>query len=184
MQNINLSENMERIYFKGLEKSLNDGCYIKVFSCSMRYPVVRVEKKDIETGKEKLISYSENGNVLSALNTASNKIIDETANITDDRIWYDNTLIDKVIEQGYTLHFYKLSNNQVLATICGGGYGHYIPVKSIIADDIQTSFETLNASLLPFNFDTPYDFYDFVKSQTSPVEEYQKKLTQNNLKLK
>lgn len=37
--------NMEHIYFKGLEKSLNDGCYIKVFSCSMRYSVVRVEKK-------------------------------------------------------------------------------------------------------------------------------------------
>lgn len=169
---------MEHVYFKGLEKALNDGCYIKVFSCSMRYPVVRVEKKDLETGKEQLVAYSENGNVLSALNDASSKIIDETSDISDDRIWCDNTLIDKVVVQGYTLHFFKLSNNQVLATICGGGYGNYIPVKSIIADNIQTGFETLNATLLPFDFDRTHDFYDFVESQTSPVEEYQKKLIQ------
>lgn len=81
------------------------------------------------------------------------------------------------MEQGYTLHFFKLSNNQVLATICGGGHENYIPVKSIIADDIQTGFETLNASLLPFDFDRTYDFYDFAESQTSPVKEYKKEIS-------
>jgi len=47
-----------------------------------------------------------------------------------------------------------------------------------IADNIQTGFETLNATLLPFDFDRTHDFYDFVESQTSPVKEYQKKLIQ------
>lgn len=169
---------MENVYFKGLEKALNDGCYVKVFSCAMRYPVVRVEKKDAKTGEEQLIAYYENGNVLSALNGASSKIIDETSNISDDRIWCDNTLIDKVVEQGYTLHFFKLSNNQVLSTICGSGYGNYIPVKSIISDDIKSGFETLDVSLQPFDFDRTHDFFDFVHSQTEPVEAYQKKLTQ------
>ena len=170
---------MENIYFKGLEKALNDGCYIKVFSCSLRYPVVRVEKKNEETKEEELISYAENGNVISALNSASNKIIDELSERQNDsRVWCENVLIDRVVDQGYTLHFFKLSNGQVLSTICGGGYGNYIPVKSIIADDIQTGFETLNATLENFDFDRTHDFYDFVESQTAPVYEYQKKLTQ------
>ena len=174
---------MENIYFKGLEKALNDGCYIKVFSCSLRYPVVRVEKKNEETKEEELISYAENGNVISALNSASNKIIDELAERENDsRVWCENVLIDRVVEQGYTLHFFKLSNGQVLSTICGGGYGNYIPVKSIIEDDIQTGFETLNATLQSFDFDRTYDFYNFVESQTSPVYEYQKKLTQGKTK--
>lgn len=171
---------MENICFKGLEKALDEECYIKVFSCSMKYPVVRVEKKDKETGEEKLISYAENGNVVSALNSASNKIIDEVSNILDDKIWCERILIDRVVESGYTLHFFKLSNGQVLSTICVSGYGNYIPVKSIIADDIKSGFETLNATLETFDFERTHDFYDFVKRQTAPVEAYQKKLTQKN----
>lgn len=167
---------MENIYFKGLEKSLNEGCYIKVFSCSMRYPVVRVERKDVETGEEKLVAYAENGNVLSALNSASSKVIDEISNITDDKIWYESTLVDRVVGQGYTLHFFKLSNSKVLSTICCGGYGNYIPIKSIISDDIKSGFEILNASLEPFDFEISHDFYDFVESQRAPIEKYQKSL--------
>ena len=173
---------MDNIYFKGLEQALNEDCYIKVFSCAMRYPVVRVEKKDKETGEEKLISYAENGNVISALNSASNKIVDEVSDIPDDKIWCERVLIDRVVESGYTLHFFKLSNGQVLSAICAGGYGNYIPVKSIIADDIQSGFETLNATLETFDFERSHDFYDFVESQTAPVEAYQKKLTQKKTK--
>lgn len=173
---------MENIYFKGLEKALNEECYIKVFSCSMRYPVVRVEKKDKETGEEKLISYAENGNVISALNSASNKIIDEISNISDNKIWCERVLIDRVVESGYTLHFFKLSNGQVLSAICARSYGSYIPVKSIITDDIKSGFEILNATLETFDFEESHDFYDFVESQTAPVEAYQKKLIQENNK--
>lgn len=171
---------MENIYFKGLEEALNDNCYIKVFLCSLRHPVVRVEKKNKETKQEELVSYAENGNVISALNIASCKIIDELADSKDNIVLCENTLIDRVVGQGYTLHFFKLSNGQVLSTICSGGYGHYIPVKSIISDDIQTGFETLNATLQEFDFDHGYDFMDFVDKQTAPVKEYQKSLKSNS----
>lgn len=171
---------MENIYFKGLEKALNENCYIKVFSCSLRYPVVRVERKNEKTKQEELVSYAENGNVISALNSASCKIIDELTDKKDIRVWCEKTLIDRVVEQGYTLHFFKLSNGQVLSTICCRRYGNYIPVKSIITDDIQTGFETLNATLQSFDFDNGYDFMDFVDKQTAPVETYQKSLKSNS----
>ncbi len=175
---------MKNIYFKGLEKAINDGCYIKVFSCSLRYPVVRVEKKSVETNQEELISYAEDGNVLAALNTASNKIINELSEIENnsESLLCERILIDRVVDQGYTLHFYKLSNGQVLSTICAGGYGNYIPVKSIISDDIKTGFETLNATLQSFDFDKTRDFYEFVESQTAPVYEYKKKLEHEKTK--
>lgn len=173
---------MENVFFKGLEKSLNDGCYIKIFSCSMRYPVARVERKNNETNEDELVAYAENGNVLSVLNSASSKIIDEVSKIQDDKIWCERTLIDNVIEKGYTLHFFKLSNGQVLSTICGGGYGNYIPIKSIITDNIQSGFETLNATLQPFDFEHTHDFDDFVCNQIDSVKEYQKTIKQNNTK--
>lgn len=167
---------MENIYFKGLEKALNDNCYVKVFSCSLRYPVVRVEKKNKETNEEELVSYSENGNVISALNCASCKIINELAAKKDDLIMCENTFIDKAVGYGYTLHFYKLSNGQVLSTICSGGYGNYIPVNSVITDDIKTGFEILNAILQEFYLEDGYSFINFVKKQVAPVEAYQKTL--------
>ena len=166
---------MDNIYFKGLEKALAAGCYIKVFSCAMRYPVVRVERKNLYN-EEILVSYAENGNVLAALNSASNKIVNELKNAANKYIACERTLLDNVVDLGYTLHFYKLSNGQVLSTICSGGFENYIPVKSIISDDIQTGFKTLNASLKNFDFENAYDFYDFVESQTLPVEEYQNSL--------
>lgn len=177
---------MENIYFKGLEKSLNDGCYIKVFSCSLRYPVVRVEKKSQETNEVELVSNAENGNVIAALNSASSKIIDELSDEdkTYETLWCKRTLIDKVVEQGYTLHFFKLSNGQVLSTICCNRCGDYIPVKSIIADDIKTAFETLNAALQSFNFESKYDFHNFVEREVSPVEAYKKTLRKEKTKTK
>ncbi len=169
---------MENIYFKGLEKALNDGCYIKVFSCSMRYPVVRVEKKNDKTNQEELVSYAENGNVLAALNSASSKIIDELSEekIDATEILCDRTLIDNTIEHGCTLHFFKLSNNKVLSMICASGLGNYIPVKSIITDDIKDGFETLNVALQSFDFENTFNFYAFVDSQKTPVYKHQEKL--------
>lgn len=165
---------INNVYFKGLEQALNDGCYIKVFICAERYPVVRVEKKDKETGEEKLVSYAEMGNVLSVLNNASNKIIDEVSEISDDKIWCERLLLDKVVDRGYTLHFFKLADGQVLSTICTGGYGNYIPIKTVMAADIKTSFGTLNATLKTFDFESSHDFHDFAESQTAPILEYRK----------
>ena len=67
---------MENIAFKGLEKVLNEGCYIKVFYCMMKYPVVQVLRKN-DQNQEELILDSKNGNILSALVGASSKIAKE-----------------------------------------------------------------------------------------------------------
>lgn len=166
---------MENIHFKGLDKALKDGCFIKVFSCSLKYPVVRVEKINEENKKSELVSYAENAKVVSALNSASNKIINELKENDHDNSLYERTLIDSVVEQGYTLHFYKLSNGQVLSAICINGYDNYIPIKSVITDDIVTGFKTLNEILEDFN--QKFKFFDFVESQATPVYDYQKKLT-------
>lgn len=169
---------MENIYFKGLEKSLNEGCYIKVFSCSLRYPVVRVEKMNLETKEKELVSYAENGNVIAALNSASRKIFDELKQeeCSYEKLWCERTLIDNVVEQGCTLQFFKLSNGQVLSTICCNNFEEYIPIKSIIAGDIKTAFETLNETLQSFDFEKDHDFENFVEREVAPVEAYKKRL--------
>ena len=174
---------MKDLNFDGLEFALNQGCYIKVFSCSMRYPVVRVERKN-ENNEEELVAYAEDGIILSALMNASRQIESKKKETTMCKF----TAIDRVVEQGYTLHFFKLSNNQVLSTICGGGYGNYIPLNSIISDDIKTGFETLNASLATFEFEKDIQnikkFYKYAESQMKPVEEYKKTLTKKKINKK
>ena len=177
---------MENIYFKGLDKALNDDCYIKVFNCAFNYPAVRVEKKNRENGEKSLYSYGEGVNVISALNIASCKIVDELGDKKDNIYSSESTLIDRVLTSGYTLHFYKLSNGQVLSTICCFGSGlSYIPVKSIISDDVQTGFKLLNASLEYFvdneqshNFYN--NFYAFVVRQTAPVKALQRSLIKDS----
>ena len=167
---------MENMFFKGLEKALNEKCYVKVFCCSLRYPVVRVERRNKKKSENALVAYAEGGNVLSTLNLASSKIIKEVKK--NETVLCDNTLIDKVVSQGYPLHFYKLSNGQILATISYRDNNNYIPIKSVIADDIQTSFEMLDASLKDFDLDDQYDFMNFANQQIEPIQEYQRNLKQ------
>ena len=69
----------------------------------MGYLVVRLEKR-YRTGVEKLVAYSQNENVLYLLNTASNKIINETFSVSK-KILCERILLDKVLEQGYILRF-------------------------------------------------------------------------------
>ena len=159
--------------FTGLEKLLNEGCYIKAFSCSLHYPIVRVEKKEAKNEKEKLIAYAEGNTILSALNDANNEISNiPLENLAVEKL--ENDLVDRVIKQGYTLYLYKLSNQQVLATICGVNDNHYIPIKSVISDDITTSYEELNASLTSFNLDYygPTAFYLFAESQMEAINNF------------
>ena len=178
---------MENIYFKGLDKALNDDCYIIVFYSIFGY-VVRVEKKNRETGEVELVSYAEHFNAISALNTASYKIVDELGVKKDNIDSSESTLIDRVLTSVYTLHFYKLSNGKFLSSICRYGDCNpfdYIPIKSIISNDVQTGFELLNASLECFvdneqshNFYN--NFYDFVVQQTAPVKALQRSLKKDS----
>lgn len=173
---------MENTYFKGLDKALDDNCYIIVFNCSYGWPVVRVEKKNRETGEVELVSYAKNFNAIAALNTASYKIVDELGDKKDIIDSSEFTLIDGVLASGYTLHFYKLSNGQVLSTICCLGDNvpfDYIPVKSIMSNDVRTGLELLNVSLECFKDKHDSYFYDnlfnFVSEQTEPVKKHLKK---------
>ena len=163
---------MENIYFKGLEKALNEGAYIKVFNCSLRYPVARVEKK--KDDKVELISYAENGNVIAVLNQASSNIISEIEG--KGVVSCDNIALDNVLYQGYTLHFFKLSNDKVLSMVCSFGIDNYIPIKSIISDSIEDGFETLNCIFNELNIDKEgyLEFEKTINKQTNNVEKIQK----------
>lgn len=173
---------MEHIYFKGLEELLNQGCYIKIYSRVLFYVssfVVDVEKYDLEAGENKQVfgtSGNENDTILLVLDKAS-KMIDETSDVPNDKNLSERTVIDRNVDLGYTLFFFKLANNKVLVTICDTGYGNYIPIKSIISDNIQTAFETLNATLIPFKYDCGLGVFGFAEEQTTPVREYQMKLS-------
>lgn len=172
---------MENIYFKGLNKALDKGCYIKVFTCTLKHPIVRIEKIDKKTKEEKIIVESENGNVLSALNSASDKVVKETSN-KKDIILCDRCNLDNVIENGYTLQFYKLSNEKVLSSICTYSLNFpnkrtekssyivndneylktnytvnmnkqtYYPIISVITDNVEEGFELLNYYLENINY--------------------------------
>ncbi len=173
---------MENTYFKGLDNALDDNCYIIVYNEILGNAVALVKKKNTETGMEESVLSVEAGNVISALNTASYKI-DEAVYKKDVQkiVWLEN--INKVLDSGYTLHFYKLSNGQVLSTICCSGVNapfDYIPVKSIMSKDVRTGLELLNVSLECFKDKQDSYFYDnffnFVSEQTNAVKAYQKSL--------
>lgn len=169
---------MKKTYFKGLQKALMEGCYVKVFRSAASMVTARVEKKCGNMQPE-LIVYSENGSTLSVLNSASNQIINELLEIADFNgfMLFHQTLLDRFISQGYSLHFYKLSNNQILTSLCTGSRGNYIPLKSIITDDIEDGFETLNASLVLFNEEL--NLHDWASSHVAPVYEHQKTIIKN-----
>ena len=174
---------MKNMFFKGLNKALDEGSYIKVFSCSLRYPVVRVEKKNTETNEVELISYAENGNVLSALNSASIKIVNELLK-EEKGIWCDRTSLDKVVEQGYPLRFYKLPYGHVLSMICSFEYGDYVPLVSVMSNNLKNGFEMLNAVISSYedkcknvnkffqenNIAMRYEITDLMNLQAKPVK--------------
>lgn len=169
---------MENVHFKGLDKILNDGYYIKAFQCSSKYPIVRIEKKNEETNQDILFEYATGGTILSAMNSASNKIVKDEEYENESVVNYKSTLIDYVLDQGYALHFYKLSNDQILSCICVGLDGKYIPLKSVIADDVQSGFEILNVFLEKFDFKNYRPFFEYVEEEIDPVLTYQKRLKQ------
>ena len=174
---------MKNINFTGLEKALDDGCYIKVFSSSMHYPVVRVEKKS-DNNEEKLVAYAEGGSVLDALNEASAEILNISLEKQEEEDYFSSDLVNRVVKQGYFLQFFKLANKQVLATICGGDSSHYIPIKTVINSDIKSTYQELNASLssLNMNYYGPISFYLFAESQMEPINNFL--LHQEKIKVK
>lgn len=146
---------MKEKKFKGLEKALSEGCYIIVNNNYLNYPMVRVEKVNKITKKESLEIIVDNANVLAALNSASNKIINQ---MKKEVVFYDRCNLDSVVEDGYYINIYKLSNEKILSSICEYSSNaikkdSYNPVLSVITDDIYTGVITLNNYLNNINID-------------------------------
>lgn len=162
---------MKNLYFEGLEQLLNQGYHISVFNCGTDCSVVRVEKGAPRLDDEELACYVEGANVISVLNQASSEIAGKFFQ-KEKEVYYNETLIDQVLKLGYTLHFFKVLNNQVLAVICGGEYKNYIPIINKVTDTIETGLRDLNYFLGWFNFNDAYDFYNFVSNQSERKEAY------------
>ena len=179
---------MENIYFKGLDKALNDGCQIQVISCLFGGHGVVVERIDKKTKQYSPVLIVEVSNVISALNEASFKFFNELGDKMSNMDSSENTLLDKVLDFGFSLRFYKSSDGQVSSEI----FTHddkdpfnYIPILSIKSNDLKTGFELLNASLecfvdneQPHNFYN--NFYDFVEQQTATVKACQRSLKKDS----
>lgn len=163
------------INFKGLEKVLayERFCYIKVFKNSdCEKEIQLIEKNPI---KEQTILIERSNNILIGLTNLSQKFIFEKIYVDGKVDDVDTTLVDELVENGYSLHFYKLANFQILSTICSGNSKDgYIPVKSVITSDIKTGFMTLNESLKQIPKEFISNFHNSVKQHESSVKVYQK----------
>ena len=178
---------MENIYFKGLDKALNDGCQIQVISCLFGCHSVVVERIDNETKQYSPVLIVEVSNVISALNKAFFNFFNELGDKMSNMDSSEHTLIDEVLDFGFSLQF-KSSDGQVSSEIFTRDDKdpfNYIPILSIKSNDLKTGFELLNASLecfvdneQPDNFYN--NFYDFVKQQTAPVEARQRILKKDS----
>lgn len=136
---------MEKFYFKGLELALEDNCYIKVFCCSMNYPIVRVERVNDKEELE-LIAYAEHSNILSALTKASNSIIKEIPSIDKYDVMTNKEFIDFFIMEGYTIRFNKLSNGQILSSVCIKG-NESLAIENSVSDNLSEAYVQLNDTL-------------------------------------
>lgn len=166
---------MQNVYCKALDDALKDGCFIRVFLCGQRYPVTRVEKLIPETGMNDLVSYYESVTVINGLFGAAKKFLTEFMTEDADISEFECLGIEREVGlRGYTLHLMGLPNGKVLAMICSDSHPNYIPVKSVIEDNVQNALELLNTVLLKFDFST-CDFIRFADDQSEPVYEYYKK---------
>ena len=164
---------MENMNFKGLEKKLEQGCYIRICKTVNNFIYVKLIQKNLKSNKEKIILFDVSENIIKGLNTISCHIENN-----ENYIKGETTLIDRLIKQGdCSLHFYRLDNGQLLASICIMNNEQYIPVKSVIVDGIVTGIETLNSCLhKKSKAQFPLSFYEETRRHKDSVIEYQKTL--------
>ena len=160
--------------FRLLDGYLINGCYIKVFISGAGSKVVRVDKR-VKGKPDKLIACGEGSNFLSAL---YNVIGD-----TDETI-IDATPLNKVLCQGYPLFFSRLANGQVLSAVCDGCGNNYVPIRSVITEEIEAGIGALNAILSEFDLDDSYEFMEYAEHQTNPVYTYKNNRTKKEKNIK
>jgi len=157
---------------KGLEEYLNEGCFIIVGKglTPQRKIVSTVLKKD--NGRFDVVAQTEGCNVLTTLSQQSLIKIE-----SKEKLYKllgcinDSILMDELLQSHeicYSLHFYKLSNEQYLSTICmpSSTEGH-IPLQSIITNTILEGIQILNDTLMRIEREHPlqpfveYQYYGF-----------------------
>jgi hypothetical protein len=156
----------ESKYFEGLRKLLNQDCSIKIFSCSLRFPVIIVER-ETEEKENSQVAYEEGGNILSLLMSVSNAIVDNTENTTDI-MELPTMSLDSVVQNGRSLHFWKLSENQILSAICSDHFGRLTIKKGVITDSIASGLLELNNSFISLN---DYDNPQFIDGDATKTTE-------------
>ena len=164
--------------FKGLQKLLayEHFCYIKVSSSNCEQKLIQVvERTPI---KEQAVMNETSNNILTGLTNLSQRLAFEMLDVDGKSENCEANFIDELVENGYSLHFYRLANFQVLSTICSGNAKEgYIPVKSVITRDIKAVFDTLNESLKQIPQDKfIFNFRNQIYEHEASVREYQKAL--------
>lgn len=163
---------VENAYCKMLDNAFKDKCFANVFLCGQRYPVTRVEKVNPGQKEYDLVSYYESGYVIDGLFGAAKKFMTENIEITKKDGEFECLGIEQEVGlRGYTLHCMGLSDSRVLAMVCNSCYPNYIPLKSVIANNVCDALKLLNHVLLQFDFNTS-DFMRFADEQSEPVFKY------------
>lgn len=148
----------KEMLLNGLNKRLEEGCSIKIFSCALRYPIICVERTVKGKIKTELVDYIEGGNILSLLIAVSNRINEEISKAIEF-VQIPSINLDKVVERGYNLYCCGLPDGKVLSTICRTHFDKKDLLKGVITDSIIEGLTELSASFKGFDIHGKPQFY-------------------------
>jgi hypothetical protein len=116
---------MNNLYFMGLNLALYEGNYIKVY-----YDLIIGKMIVLTANANNEVNFTEKDNIISGLNSLSNTIVNETANIKTIPVDCFNIALDNLLRCGYILKFTEdelgnvigiiYTNNYVEVSVCSG----------------------------------------------------------------
>lgn len=174
---------MQNKYYKAIDDAVKTGCSVRIFSTSAKNAVSRIEKVISTTGKTSLVAYQEDDDVAGSLFGAAKKLIADESEIPESNMVWGFLGLDLAVTGGYTLFVTGLPNGKILSAICAGTYPDYVPVKTVIENNVQDAMDLLNSVILKLSHDpeglTPQKpdickFREFVENQAKPVRTYKK----------
>lgn len=156
---------MDKLFFAGLEQSMENGCYISVLQCYDGYTTTLVKLLD----SSKVVTYFESGNVISSMSNASKKIIDQSSDMEENDFKCYQSVLDRMVEQGYVLHFIKLSDKLYFATVSSweGKSVGYVPVVTSCAENLSDAFKSLSMNAV--NYSSNMDCLDSEEKEVKKI---------------